>query len=324
MASQGPQGRSCTIFVGNIPYDATEDDLKEIFSKAGPVESLRLVYDRETRQPKGYAFCDFSDPDGAAKAMKEMHNVEINGRTLRIDLADRAGQSGKGCGKGGPLALPPIEAPRASGQPPGSLPPGSIPPRLPAGMLPPDKSGKDEQTPESIAAEVSAHTETAQIVSSMSKVQLQLCLAAMQKLAEEAPEASRAFLQENPQLTYALLHAQMLFGLDTEPVLPPSAEEVQKIKMQAAARPMSPMQPGFHGLPGFGQKPFMPLLGMLGSQGFGGFGLGGFPSLPLAPIPPRPPSAPGIVLGAAAKSSMPQPHHVPVPLTPGVQPMDMG
>merc|ERR1712224_420402 len=110
----------------------------------------------------------------------------------------------------------------------------------------------------------------------------------------------------------------MLLGLDTEPVLPPSAEEVQKIKMQAAARPMGgPLQPGFQGFPGFGPKPFMPLLGMLGSPGLGGFGLGGFP-MPLPSIP-RPPSPPGVVIGAAAKSAMPQPQHVPVPLTPGVQ-----
>eukprot|EP00429_Kryptoperidinium_foliaceum_P137342 CAMPEP_0176286132 /NCGR_PEP_ID=MMETSP0121_2-20121125/52741_1 /TAXON_ID=160619 /ORGANISM="Kryptoperidinium foliaceum, Strain CCMP 1326" /LENGTH=62 /DNA_ID=CAMNT_0017626665 /DNA_START=1 /DNA_END=186 /DNA_ORIENTATION=+ len=57
-------GRS-TVFVGNIPYDATEEDLKAIFSRAGVVDSLRLVYDKDSRQPKGYAFCDFAEPEAA-------------------------------------------------------------------------------------------------------------------------------------------------------------------------------------------------------------------------------------------------------------------
>ena len=47
-----------SVFVGNIPYEATEEKLKEIFSEVGPVNSFKLVYDRENGKPKGYGFCE--------------------------------------------------------------------------------------------------------------------------------------------------------------------------------------------------------------------------------------------------------------------------
>jgi cleavage stimulation factor subunit 2 len=52
-----------SVFVGNIPYDATEEKLKDIFNEVGPVVSFRLVYDRETGKPKGYGFCEFAGKD---------------------------------------------------------------------------------------------------------------------------------------------------------------------------------------------------------------------------------------------------------------------
>ena len=48
-----------SVFVGNIPYEATEEKLKEIFQEIGPVLSFKLVYDRENGKPKGYGFCEY-------------------------------------------------------------------------------------------------------------------------------------------------------------------------------------------------------------------------------------------------------------------------
>merc|ERR550532_2804555 len=121
------QARSCTVFIGNIPYDAQEDDLRNIFNRVGAVESLRLVYDKDTKQPKGYGFCDYSDPDTAMSAVRNLNEVECNGRRLRIDLADNALRS--------------REAQRSAGPPP---------PRPPA---------EEQQSPEAVIAAVSAHTE---------------------------------------------------------------------------------------------------------------------------------------------------------------------
>jgi cleavage stimulation factor subunit 2 len=50
-----------SVFVGNIPYEVTEERLKDIFSAVGPVLSFKLVFDRENGKPRGYGFCEFQD-----------------------------------------------------------------------------------------------------------------------------------------------------------------------------------------------------------------------------------------------------------------------
>lgn len=76
-----------SVFVGNIPYEATDEQLKDIFNQAGPVLSFRLVYDRETGKPKGYGFCEYKDQDTAQSAMRNLNGTEIHGRQLRVDSA---------------------------------------------------------------------------------------------------------------------------------------------------------------------------------------------------------------------------------------------
>merc|ERR1711955_86238 len=81
--------RMTSVFVGNIPYGVTEEQLKDVFSEAGPVVSFRIVYDRETGRPKGFGFCEFRDVDSAQTAMRSLNGYEIGGRTLRVDNANR-------------------------------------------------------------------------------------------------------------------------------------------------------------------------------------------------------------------------------------------
>ncbi|CAG0925832.1 unnamed protein product, partial [Notodromas monacha] len=76
-----------SVFVGNIPYEATEEKLKEIFGQIGQVLSFKLVYDRETGKPKGYGFCEYPDQATALSAMRNLNGFEIGGRTLRVDNA---------------------------------------------------------------------------------------------------------------------------------------------------------------------------------------------------------------------------------------------
>lgn len=73
--------------VGNIPYEATEEKLKDIFSEVGPVLSFKLVFDRETGKPKGYGFCEYKDQETALSAMRNLNGYEIGGRSLRVDNA---------------------------------------------------------------------------------------------------------------------------------------------------------------------------------------------------------------------------------------------
>ncbi|XP_062541071.1 cleavage stimulation factor subunit 2 tau variant [Armigeres subalbatus] len=76
-----------SVFVGNIPYEATEEKLKDIFSEVGPVISLKLVFDRESGKPKGYGFCEYKDQETALSAMRNLNGYEIGGRALRVDNA---------------------------------------------------------------------------------------------------------------------------------------------------------------------------------------------------------------------------------------------
>jgi len=85
-----PQGsRHHRVFIGNIPYNATEEQLIDICEIAGPVVSFRLVLDRETGKPKGYGFCEYLDEETALSARRNLQGHWINGRQLRIDFAEK-------------------------------------------------------------------------------------------------------------------------------------------------------------------------------------------------------------------------------------------
>uniref|UniRef100_A0A3B5MRC1 Cleavage stimulation factor, 3' pre-RNA, subunit 2 n=1 Tax=Xiphophorus couchianus TaxID=32473 RepID=A0A3B5MRC1_9TELE len=68
-----------SVFVGNIPYEATEEQLKDIFSEVGLVVSFRLVYDRETGKPKGYGFCEYQDQETALTLSLYQPVMHVNG-----------------------------------------------------------------------------------------------------------------------------------------------------------------------------------------------------------------------------------------------------
>ena len=66
---------------------ASEDDVRAHLNQGGKVESFRMVFDKETMQPKGYGFCDFADSETAVAAIKVLSERECHGRLLRLDLA---------------------------------------------------------------------------------------------------------------------------------------------------------------------------------------------------------------------------------------------
>jgi len=82
------KGQPATVFVGNIPFDTTEEHLKEIFSQVGVVSSFRLVYDQQTGKPKGFGFCEYEDAETAMSALRNLNGVEVNGRPLRVSLSE--------------------------------------------------------------------------------------------------------------------------------------------------------------------------------------------------------------------------------------------
>ncbi len=88
------------LYVGNLPYDTTEEDLRQIFSEAGPVASASIIMDRETGRSKGFAFVEMTNQADAEKAVSLLNGRELRRRQIRVDLArpraDRSPASGGG------------------------------------------------------------------------------------------------------------------------------------------------------------------------------------------------------------------------------------
>ncbi|TKC36951.1 hypothetical protein EI555_004972, partial [Monodon monoceros] len=169
----------CYLFsslVGNIPYEATEEQLKDIFSEVGPVVSFRLVYDRETGKPKGYGFCEYQDQETALSAMRNLNGREFSGRALRVDNAasEKNKEELKSLGTGAPV----IESPYGE----------TISP---------------EDAPESIS----------KAVASLPPEQMFELMKQMKLCVQNSPQEARNMLLQNPQLAYALLQAQVVMRI---------------------------------------------------------------------------------------------------------------
>ncbi|KAM3966915.1 LOW QUALITY PROTEIN: cleavage stimulation factor subunit 2 CstF64 [Aphomia sociella] len=164
-----------SVFVGNIPYEATEEKLKDIFSEVGPVLSFKLVFDRETGKPKGYGFCEYKDQETALSAMRNLNGYEIGGRSLRVDNActEKSRMEMQALMQG-----PQIENPYGDPVEP-------------------------EKAPEAISKAV-ATLPPEQMFELMK--QMKLCV-------QNNPTEARSMLLQNPQLAYALLQAQVIMRI---------------------------------------------------------------------------------------------------------------
>lgn len=93
------------LYVGNLAFQTTSQDLQNLFGQAGTVESAQVIEDRDTGRSKGFAFVEMSSDDEAASAIDQFHGKELAGRTLTVNEArpreNRGGGGGRGFGGGG-------------------------------------------------------------------------------------------------------------------------------------------------------------------------------------------------------------------------------
>jgi RNA recognition motif-containing protein len=93
------------LFVGNLPFTATEESVRALFAPHGTVETLALINDRDTGRPRGFGFVEMSNAD-AARAMQALDGKDFEGRTLKVNEAQVRERSGGGGGgnrnSGGP------------------------------------------------------------------------------------------------------------------------------------------------------------------------------------------------------------------------------
>jgi cold-inducible RNA-binding protein len=137
---RGEPAISNKVFVGNLSFDVTRDELIEAFSAAGKVVDAKVPTDRETGRPRGFAFVEFEDDDAAQKSISLMNGKDLKGRPLRVNEAENRPPRPPGAGGGGYRpsfgAGRPFGAGQSYGGPPSFGAPGGL------GEFPTDDRGR--------------------------------------------------------------------------------------------------------------------------------------------------------------------------------------
>ncbi|KAF2297501.1 hypothetical protein GH714_024491 [Hevea brasiliensis] len=213
--------------VGNIPYDATEEQLMDICREVGPVVSFRLVIDRETGKPKGYGFCEYKDEETALSARRNLQGYQINGRQLRVDFAenDKNADRNREQGRGGPGLAASVDPQKQVGGPailgesaqhqPIGLHIAITAATVMAGALGGAQTGmlanqNGLQSQSALASDpLTLH------LAKMSRSQLNDIMSELKVMATQNRELARQLLLARPQLPKALFQAQIMLGMVT-------------------------------------------------------------------------------------------------------------
>ena len=92
----GRHGKGCVeLYVGNLSYEVTDQELTKVFEKYGKVEGVRIIAKKSDGHPRGYGFVEMSDRSGAEAAIKALDGKELNGRTVSVNEARSRGRAGR-------------------------------------------------------------------------------------------------------------------------------------------------------------------------------------------------------------------------------------
>ncbi|KAL6869906.1 hypothetical protein ACO1O0_001241 [Amphichorda felina] len=185
---------SRVVFVGNIPYGLSEEQITDIFSSVGKVERFRLVYDNETGRPKGFGFADYPDTDSASSAVRNLNDYEIMGRRLRVDFSNeqKSGDDDRDQGTSGHHTSNGTGATNYASQ---------------SSTLPPLPAGKD------LPPGVKCTDAISQTLNTLPPTQLLDVVSQMKALATSEPQRATELLQQAPQLAAAIFQTLLLMGL---------------------------------------------------------------------------------------------------------------
>ena len=89
------------LFIGGLSFSTSNDRLRELFAQAGGVESAAVVTDRDTGRSRGFGFVEMATAEEADAAIKKFNGQEVDGRTLKVELAKPSGSGGGGGRSGG-------------------------------------------------------------------------------------------------------------------------------------------------------------------------------------------------------------------------------
>ncbi|KAL8644991.1 MAG: hypothetical protein Q9226_007499 [Calogaya cf. arnoldii] len=217
MSSDAPAKEGKNVFIGNIPYQLSDEAVIDIASTCGQVVSFRLVSDPETGKPRGYGFCEYTDKDAAASAIRNLDGYEVMNRQLRVAYSHQGPKDDNEPSRHNNNQPPPQQQQSSNGYAP---PPAGLPPLPPGVDLPPGLSCPD------------AISKTIRLLPTE---QLLDILAQMKGLAMTDPTKATELLHQAPQLSFAIFQAMLLMGLVDTNVLASVVE-------QAAQPPPQPPQ----------------------------------------------------------------------------------
>jgi cleavage stimulation factor subunit 2 len=181
-AAASQQQQKHDIFVGNLAFSTTEEQLHQAFSEIGRVIKVRMVHDLETGKPRGFAFIEFEDPQAALSAIRNMNDYELNGRRIRVNFSNSSH----------------LEAL--------------------AGNLGMDLSGTTSQ--QQSRTDVSSGTEAvADALKGFSKSEMYDVVAKLKEIADRDPDEARRLLSGHPQLPEAMLHLMSKLDMIQTPIL---------------------------------------------------------------------------------------------------------
>ncbi|KAJ9246869.1 hypothetical protein DTO207G8_8544 [Paecilomyces variotii] len=237
-----PERQGKSVFLGNIPYNLTEEQVKDILSSAGTVTKFRLMMNPETGKPKGYGFADFADADAAASAVRNLNDYEIMGRKIRVDWPHNNEKD----------SIPPDYSQQS--QMTGQAPDGQSGYQQQSTSLPPLPPGVD------VPPHLDCPNAISQTLSSLSPPQLLDVLSQMKSLAVADPARATELLRQAPQLAYAIFQALLLMNLVDYSTLGSVVEQAAQPAAAPAAQPYQPYAsvPGQISTPPVHNAPFAP------------------------------------------------------------------
>ncbi|KAI2503622.1 RNA recognition motif containing protein [Fragilaria crotonensis] len=178
------------VYVGNLAFNTTEEQLSEVFSEVGRVVRVRMATDPETMNPRGFAFVEYQDPQAALSAIRNMNDFELNGRKIRVNFSN-------------PSHLEPL-----------------------AGKLGMDVPSSQALQKQDIGAGTLA---VAEALKGMSKGELYDVIAGLKVISDRDPDEARRILSGHPQLQEAILFAMSKLDMVKTPVAVASAAVVAPV-----------------------------------------------------------------------------------------------
>lgn len=196
------------IFVGNLAFNTTEEQLHQAFSEIGRVINVRLVTDVDTGKPRGYAFVEFADPQAALSAIRNMNDYELNGRRLRVNYSNSSH----------------LEQLAAK-----------------LGMDPTQQTQRTTANSQPQPASVSPGTNAvADALKNMSKAEMYDVVAKLKEIADRDPDEARRIISGHPQLPEALLFLMSKLDMVKTPVAAESPAAVLPTTQLTTVRAADP------------------------------------------------------------------------------------